>query len=180
MPQALQQRTTPIPTSPRSNSKPIVIMKNLPFLLTVSSATALGLLLVKLCLGSLQTDQPPEVMTSHFVGLQQLLTRGVPLVFLLLLAIQTWAYLRRASSGSWFVLAWLFFAAFTAIDYAWLSDVVFHHTKDTGTWQGGFNAMGIIGAALIGAGGLASATCYVAVRARRLRAQDVHGSGLNN
>jgi hypothetical protein len=147
-------------------------MKNSSFLVTLAIGSALGAVLTKLCLDTLDSGEEAQLITQNFVDTQGWLTRGVPLVSFALLFIQARAYKQNRAPGGFFVLCWLYFALFTAIDYVWLSDVVFRHTKSTGTWEGGFNALGILGAALIPAFGLACGAGYVVARSQRLRSAD--------
>ncbi len=138
-----------------------------PFLSILGLGLALAIVIVVFCLRTLESDGDPAAMTRDFDQLQGVLTWWVPLIYALLLVVQARAYLRKGASGWFFFLGWLYLLVFTAIDYMWLSDVVFRFTKETGTWQGGFNAMGVIGVALAVAGGLLSLGCYMAVRSKR-------------
>lgn len=150
--------------------------KYYPFSLALGLGTASASILAWRCLRTLGSGQDAEAITNEFGRLQGQLSWCVPLVFILLLFLQVHAYLRRGASGWIFVVGWLYFVLFTAVDYVWLSDAVFRHTKETGTWRGGFNAMGLVGIFLALIGGLVSLVLLAIVRSRRRRHVPEEGS----
>ena len=137
------------------------------FLGILGLGSILGGILAWLCIRTLSSDEEAVAITRQFGSLQAVLTWSVLFTFALLLAVQTQAFIRRGASGRIYIYGWLYLLIFTGVDYVWLSEAVFQHTKATNTWEGGFNAMAFVGLAQVTLGGLVSLVLFLVARGRR-------------
>ncbi len=89
------------------------------------------------------TDSVDSVMYDYHT-LDSILAFATPCFFAVLLVLSNIADLKRAR-GIFFLAAFLIFAVFTVIDYAYIAEEFFHFRKRSGMWKGEFSVTFLIG-----------------------------------
>ncbi|MBL7960327.1 hypothetical protein JNL27_08805 [bacterium] len=87
-----------------------------------------------------------SIETAQFVYHESasILTYAVPACFIVLMLFSNVVFI-KSGQGRYFIFSYLFFAAFTILDYVLAGETYFDFTKRTGLWSGGFSIMGLAG-----------------------------------